>query len=58
MIKKMIYPILFVLIILFNNGLFAFESDINIIKSKLQTASNDSAKIVALTDFSTWKKIK
>ncbi len=47
----MIFAILFVVVILSKNVLFAFETDINIIKSKLQTASNDSTKIVALTAF-------
>jgi len=50
MIKKMIFTILFVVVLLSKNALFAFETDINIIKTKLQTASNDSSKIVALTD--------
>ena len=47
----MIFVTLFVVVFLSKNALFAFESDINIIKNKLQTASNDSTKIVALTDF-------
>jgi len=51
MIKKVIFTVLFVVVFLFKDALFAFETDINIIKNKLQTASNDSAAIVALTDF-------